>query len=38
MNRYLKVMGNVVKVIEVDGGPFDGAEPLIYQMRFQIAL
>ena len=37
MNRYLKVMGNVVKVLEVDG-PLDGVEPLIYQMRFQVAL
>jgi phosphate-selective porin OprO/OprP len=38
MNRWLKLMGNVVKVLEVDGGPFDGVEPLIYQVRVQVAL
>jgi phosphate-selective porin OprO/OprP len=38
MNRWLKLMGNVVKVLDVDGGPFDGVEPFIYQMRFQIAI
>ena len=38
MNRWLKLMGNVVDVLEVEGGPFDGVEPLIWQMRFQVAL
>ena len=38
MNRWLKLMGNVVKVLDVDGGPFDGVEPTIYQMRFQVAI
>jgi hypothetical protein len=27
-----------VKVLDIDGGAFDGVEPLIYQMRFQLAL
>jgi phosphate-selective porin len=38
MNRWIKLMGNLVKVMDVDGGPFDDAEPMIYEMRFQFLL
>jgi hypothetical protein len=29
---------NIVDVIEVDGGAFNGEEPMIFQMRFQLAM
>jgi phosphate-selective porin OprO and OprP len=38
LNQFLRITFNVVDVIEVDGGSFDGDEPTIYQMRFQLAL
>ena len=38
MNRWIKLMGNLVKVMDIDGGPFDGVEPVIYEMRFQFLL
>lgn len=38
LNPILKVSANVVKVLDIDGGPFDGQEPMAYQLRLQLAL
>jgi len=38
LNQFLRITFNIVEVLEVDGGAFDGDEPTIYQMRFQLAL
>ena len=38
LNPILKVSANVVKVLDIDGGPFDGQEPTVYQIRMQLAL
>jgi phosphate-selective porin OprO/OprP len=38
LNQFLRISFNIVDVTEVKGGAFDGDEPLIYQMRFQLAL
>lgn len=37
-NNVLRVSLNVVKVLDVTGGAFDGQEPTIYQARLQLAL
>ena len=36
-NAMLRTTFNVVKVLEVEGGPRDGDEPTIYQLRVQLA-
>jgi phosphate-selective porin OprO and OprP len=38
LNQFLRITWNIVEVLEVDGGAFNGDEPTIYQMRFQLAL
>ena len=38
LNQFLRLSFNIVEVLEVDGGPFDGEQPTVYQMRFQLAL
>lgn len=38
LNQFLRISFNIVDVIEVDGGAFNGEEPMIYQMRFQLAM
>jgi phosphate-selective porin OprO/OprP len=38
LNQFLRITFNIVEVLELDGGAFDGDEPTIYQMRFQLAL
>ena len=38
LNQFLRITFNIVEVLEVDGGAFNGDEPTIYQMRFQLAL
>lgn len=38
LNPLLRVSANVVKVLDVKGGAFDGEEPSIWQMRLQIAI
>jgi phosphate-selective porin OprO and OprP len=38
LNQFLRLSFNIVEVLDVDGGPLDGEQPTIYQMRFQIAL
>ena len=37
LNQYLKLSANVVKVLDVTGGPFNGEEPTVYQARMQFA-
>jgi phosphate-selective porin OprO/OprP len=37
-NNVLRVTLNVVKVLDVKGGAFDGEEPTVYQARLQLAL
>ncbi|MGH6637598.1 MAG: OprO/OprP family phosphate-selective porin [Polaromonas sp.] len=37
LNQYLRVSANVIKVLEVDGGAFDGEEPTVFQARLQLA-
>lgn len=37
LNQYLRASFNVVKVLEVDGGPMDGDEPTVFQARLQFA-
>jgi phosphate-selective porin OprO/OprP len=36
-NALLRSSVNVIKVLSVDGGPRDGDEPTIYQLRLQLA-
>ncbi|HSW11828.1 MAG TPA: porin [Solimonas sp.] len=38
LNPFVRVSFNAIKVLEVDGGPFPGKEPTIYQMRLQLAI
>ncbi|NKF21195.1 OprO/OprP family phosphate-selective porin [Solimonas marina] len=38
LNRYLRVSANVVKVLKVDGGSYDGQKPVAYQMRLQFSI
>lgn len=38
LNPFLRISANYVEVLDVDGGPFDGEEPSIWQMRLQVAL
>jgi phosphate-selective porin OprO/OprP len=38
LNPFLRVSANYVEVLDVDGGPFDGEEPSVFQMRLQVAL
>ncbi|MET0659853.1 MAG: porin [Steroidobacteraceae bacterium] len=38
LNPILKFSANVVKVLDIDDGPFDGQEPTAYQIRLQVAL
>lgn len=38
VNPILRVSANLVKVMEINGGPMDANEPTIYQMRLQLAL
>ncbi|MET0987120.1 MAG: porin [Steroidobacteraceae bacterium] len=38
LSPILKVSANVVKVLSIDGGPFDGQEPTTVQLRLQLAL
>lgn len=42
LNRYpntvVRVSANLVRVLAVDGGPFDDDEPTIFQLRLQLAL
>jgi phosphate-selective porin OprO/OprP len=38
LNQFLRISFNVVDVLDVKGGPFANDEPMIYQMRFQLAL
>lgn len=37
LNQYLRVSANLVKVLEVDGGPMHNDEPTIFQTRLQFA-
>lgn len=38
LNPFLRISANYVEVLDVDGGPFDGEQPSVWQMRFQVAL
>ena len=38
LNPFVRISANYVDVLEVDGGPFDGEEPSVFQMRLQVAL
>lgn len=38
LNPYMRVSANLVKVLKIDGGSFDGQEPTVYQMRLQLAI
>ena len=38
LNQFLRASFNVIDVLDVDGGAFNGEEPMIYQMRLQLAL
>ena len=38
LSPILKVSANVVKVLSIDGGAFDGEEPTALQLRLQLAL
>lgn len=38
LNPFLRVSANYIEVLDVDGGPFDGEEPSVFQMRLQVAL
>lgn len=38
LNPFLRVSANYVKVLDVNGGAFDGEEPSVWQMRLQIAI
>jgi phosphate-selective porin OprO and OprP len=38
LNQFLRLSFNIVEVLDVNGGPFDGEQPTIYQIRFQLAL
>ena len=37
LNQYLRVSANVIKVLDVDGGPMAGDEPTVFQTRLQFA-
>lgn len=36
LNPILRVSGNVVKVLKLDGGPLDGDKPTIFETRLQL--
>ena len=38
LNQFLRISFNVVDVLAVNRGPFPDEDPMIYQMRFQLAL
>lgn len=38
LNPFLRISANYVDVLDVDGGPYEGVEPSIWQMRLQVAL
>lgn len=38
LNPFLRVSANYIEVLAVDGGPFDGEEPSVFQVRLQVAL
>ncbi len=38
LNPLLRVSANYVKVLDVDGGAFDGEDPSIWQARLQLAI
>ncbi|HEY1078172.1 MAG TPA: porin [Fontimonas sp.] len=38
LNPYLRISANYVKVLDVEGGAFDGEEPEIWQARVQLAI
>ncbi len=37
LNQYLRVSANVVKALDVEGCSMDGDEPILFQMRLQLA-
>ncbi|NGY06523.1 OprO/OprP family phosphate-selective porin [Solimonas terrae] len=37
LTPYLRVNANYVKVLKLDGGPYDGQKPSIYEMRVQLS-
>lgn len=36
LNPIIRISGNVVKVLQLDGGPLDGDKPTIFQSRLQL--